>query len=131
MSRLRDSAAALVSKIRTQAMAARLPGSQSDAERILSWGKIDDAINPLMDQVHALEPVISALEELRESCRLSIPALTRAQEQAAASKKLLDQIEVYAAVPWTQRSSTPAAEGFTRAGDVQLPIGDRDPEPAT
>jgi hypothetical protein len=130
VSRLRYGAAALVSRVRTQALAARLPGSQDDGTRIAAWGTIDDCITRLMDQIHALEPVIDALEDYRESSRLSLPALTRAQAQAAAAKRLLDQIEIYSAVTGTQLSSTPAAEGFARPADVQLPIGDRDPDPA-
>lgn len=110
MSRLRDTAAALVARVRTQALASQL--DQTDEDRRIAWASIDRYLEPLMEQVHELEGIVVALEDY-----------DRGSPDVA---KIVAAIEDH--MKRSRTSPAPAgAPGFVRAGDVQLPIADPAP----
>jgi hypothetical protein len=120
VSRLRDTAAELVAKVRTQALAASLPGGQTDEERRSSWAPVDRLLERLMERIHDVEPVIDALEDFRDLPRGAGPKAT-----GEVVSRLLKAL----CPPGTPAPAPPAIPGFARAGDVQLPGLDEAPTP--
>lgn len=112
MSRLRDTAAALVAKVRTQALAASLPGGQTDEERRSSRSSIDRLLEQLMERIHDVEPVIDALEHFRDLPRGAGPKATG----DVVSRLLQAPLEKYPA--GGPAPPPPPIPGFARAGDV-------------
>ena len=127
MSVLRDRAAALVSKVRAQLLIQRHALVQTDDERTVAWVKIERDSDALMETVQRLEPVVDPIEAWAELSRFS----AKGQQNvivAEAAAAVVNAIEAYgaAAKVTSKVPVSPPAPGFTRAGDVQLPLGDRD-----
>jgi len=116
VSRLRDVAAALVAKIRTQALASRIPG-QTDDERRVAFAAIDPLLEELMREIHELEVVVDPLADVA----------ARRDGSGEYLRAIVEGIEIYVARA-EGRPGPKSVEGFARAGDVQIPIAP-DPEP--
>ncbi len=139
MSSLRDSAAGLVSKVRTQLLVESRGLAQSDVERRKAWAAIERDADALMAAVHRFEPVVDRLEGYAELAKFAAkgqPNVVVAEAASAVVKAVeafvaggSEALEHTGRTTPTQGRSGPPPAGWARAGDVQLPLGDRDPDP--
>lgn len=128
MSALRDSAAGLVAKVRTQLLVQSRGLEQSDIERRKAHNAIEKDCDALMAAAHELEPIVGPLEEYRGLLKERIDVIN--PEVIAVAKVLVQAIDAYviAERPAPGHAGQWKVEGFVPAGDLRLPLGDREPE---
>ena len=126
MSSIRDSAARLVALVRTQILAQAHGLAQSDIELRRAHDAIEKNCDELMAEVHKLEAVVAPLEEYAQLLKDRIELLS--PQVIAVARAIVRAIDSYVGAPADPPPAT-KAEGFARAGDVQLPLGDRREDP--
>ncbi len=137
MSALRDAAARLVGKVAAQTLAHTKGLSQSSEELRGAWVDIRRHSDRLMAEFDRYEPLLACVdsyaalkggwkgdEEASDAAHNLLEALDRFVAGGSA-----EQDHTGRATP-TQGLSGPPPPGWKRAGDVQLPLGDREDPPA-
>lgn len=132
MSALRDAAAKFVGRVAAQTLAHAKGLTQTPDELRGAWVDIRRHSDRLMGELDRYEPLLACVDAYADGVKGSL------DDHAEAARRLLEALDKFTAGPAVQDHSgrtTPAQgfsappAGFTRAGDVQLPLGDREDPP--
>jgi hypothetical protein len=125
VSALRDAAAKLVGRVSAQTLAHTQGLTQAPEELRGAWIDIRRHSDRLMAELERYEPLLSCVDAYAE-LKGGWPG---DEEATAAARKLLEALDRFA-TPAAKAPRPPAPDGWKRAGDMQLPLGDREDPPS-